>query len=350
MDYVEILKIIGIVIVYIVMIALVLLCLVLFVPVRYKIFAKKYEKTDAYLKINWLFRIVSLKVGYKKGKEYYRLRVLGIPFKLNKANGKLRKKDKVKKDKIKKEKAKKIKKEKVKNKKARNKNITDNEDKNITVSDNSNTNSEASDVSLSNKDTTSNNLITNTEKSSVSNTVNEDNVEEKETKISLKKEESTNKTSKKEKKVKNKKIKIFKKIKLTAVKTYKKASKVKEFLQEKSTKRGLKVLKKYSIKILKHIKPKVCKANIRFGFEQPDKTGKLLACIGSVYAWISCNVDEKYVDNVVIKPDFSEEVLEGFVNIKGRLMISVLLVNLLKLMNDNAFSRAKYNFKKNILS
>lgn len=278
LEFISVIKIIGLIILYALIILLTLLVLVLVVPVRYKVLAKKYEQVDAYLKINWLFRIVSVKVGYKNGKEFYKFRILGLPIR----RLKFFKKKSIKKD----------------------------------IDDKIKKSKNESDIVISNT---------------------EDSVESK---GEFKKNTSLLELVEKK----------AKKVKSTCKKVYEKMHETRIFLKRKSTKQGVKVAKKSIIKILKHIKPRHISCNVRFGFEQPDKTGKFLAIAGMFYAWYGCNVDEKIEQKVIMVPVFEEEVLQGFAKIKGKLRICVVLVTVFKLMNDKAFNRAKMNFKKSILN
>ena len=72
-----ILKIFGIVLLSILCFILLLGLLVLFVPIRYKVKAKKENETWAKARIKWLFGIISIKCDYKEEKLTYSARVCG---------------------------------------------------------------------------------------------------------------------------------------------------------------------------------------------------------------------------------------------------------------------------------
>lgn len=67
-------------------------------------------------------------------------------------------------------------------------------------------------------------------------------------------------------------------------------------------------------KLLKKCCPQDVRGKIRFGFEDPSVTGKLLAAAGIIYPLIG--------EHVEIYPDFEEVVLDGDLSVKGRVRLS----------------------------
>lgn len=81
-------------------------------------------------------------------------------------------------------------------------------------------------------------------------------------------------------------------------------------------------------KLFKCIIPRKVKGRIRFGFEEPYYTGKVLTVISPFYGL--------YAKNLAIEPVFGEKALEGELKIKGRIRAaSILLVGLRVFMNKN---------------
>lgn len=81
-------------------------------------------------------------------------------------------------------------------------------------------------------------------------------------------------------------------------------------------------------KLFKCIIPRKVKGRIRFGFEDPYYTGKVLTVISPFYGL--------YAKNLAIEPVFGEKALEGELKIKGRIRAaSILLVGLRVFMNKN---------------
>lgn len=67
-------------------------------------------------------------------------------------------------------------------------------------------------------------------------------------------------------------------------------------------------------KLLKKCCPRDVTGKIRFGFEDPSVTGKVLAATGIIYPLIG--------EHVEIYPDFEEVVLDGDLSVKGRIRLS----------------------------
>ncbi len=66
-------------------------------------------------------------------------------------------------------------------------------------------------------------------------------------------------------------------------------------------------------KLLFRLRPKQCRGEIRFGFEDPCLTGKVLAGASMLYPY--------WGEHVYCCPDFEEKVLEGEVSVKGAFRI-----------------------------
>ncbi len=82
-----ILKIIGIVLLCLLGLFLFLLCMILFVPIRYRIWAERTaepENMAAQAKITWLLHIVSVVFSYEEGKFERSVRIFGIRLNLDK--------------------------------------------------------------------------------------------------------------------------------------------------------------------------------------------------------------------------------------------------------------------------
>ena len=90
-----ILKILGIVLLSVLGIAIFLILIILFVPIRYKLYAKingNASDTFAYVKISWLLHILSFKLLFKNSKLEQIIRIIGIKYKKKDKNkGKIQK-------------------------------------------------------------------------------------------------------------------------------------------------------------------------------------------------------------------------------------------------------------------
>lgn len=121
----------------------------------------------------------------------------------------------------------------------------------------------------------------------------------------------------------NDKIKKFvKKVKLII----KKWQEFLTFIKSENTKIAYNYGKEKIIKLLRHIKPRKLKANIKFGFETPDKTGISLGAIGSFCGMAGINPD-----SISIESDFENKVFKGEIEFKGRFMVAVIVITVLQL-------------------
>lgn len=141
--------------------------------------------------------------------------------------------------------------------------------------------------------------------------------ESKEAKQSVKK----NKSKKLYKKIKN----LFKKIKYTFKKfcgtitiLMEKKDKIVDMLTDATHKRAFRRVKREGIRMLKSIKPKRFHVNLCFGFDDPCRTGQVLAGYCMLYPFIG--------NNACITPDFEHQVLKGTIYIKGRIRAFYFLV------------------------
>ena len=98
------------------------------------------------------------------------------------------------------------------------------------------------------------------------------------------------------------------------------------FLTAENHKKAFQKLLKELLRLLKKLKPKKLKANVEFGFEDPYKTGSILAYLSMLYPF--------YGDNINIVPDFTEQVLKGDIFIKGYIRISYMVSMGIRLILD----------------
>lgn len=117
---------------------------------------------------------------------------------------------------------------------------------------------------------------------------------------------------------KSEKTSIFEKIKYTIRKIcdkikaiLKTKDKIVAFLENEIHIAAFGRLKKEIIRLARFLKPKKIKGTVRFGMEDPSKTGQILAVLSVLYPF--------YGENVEIYPEFNEEILEGNLYIKGNI-------------------------------
>lgn len=131
------------------------------------------------------------------------------------------------------------------------------------------------------------------------------------------------KTPEKVKKVKQKKkTKQKKEGKLSALrKQYDKLVHTKDmaerFWNADFTQGSIAFAKKAAASLLRHVLPKKAAGHIRFGFDKPADTGKILGYASMLYAW--------YGDFLTLQPDFDRAVLEGNIDIRGSIRLYIFL-------------------------
>ena len=302
-----ILKIIGITIAVILGVLLFVILLVLFVPLRYRVKAKKGEETEGNGRVSWLFGIIYFKIEYVGKKTAYVLRIFGYSILSSNPKRKRRKR---------------IKKKKKVPKKAPAKKET---------------------------------VIAKTEPEVLKEPevfeereVIEEDIEEDKEEIGQSDHEIVA-----PKKPKEPKSTFFDKIKqffskftkigeklrgikqkirdmLTLIKGYHtKFGLVKDFLLDSKNKPGFRQLWRAVKRILKHSSPLKMKINLHFGFDDPAQTGQLLGAICAIYPQI--------LGKVNLMPDFNQKVFEGDLYVRGRIRAINVIVIVVQLILNKEF-------------
>ncbi|MBQ9610666.1 MAG: DUF2953 domain-containing protein [Lachnospiraceae bacterium] len=96
----------------------------------------------------------------------------------------------------------------------------------------------------------------------------------------------------------------------------KKYRRFERFWNLKCTVKTREYLGKYLISIFKHIAPKKIKGRIRYGMDEPYKTGTVTGYL-SLMPFV-------YHKNFHLEPDFYEKVIEGNVELKGRIVLGYI--------------------------
>lgn len=129
---------------------------------------------------------------------------------------------------------------------------------------------------------------------------------------------------------------LFQKIKVTfqricgKLKTAEeKWQKLREFLEKEENKNTFRLLKRQVIRFFKHILPGKVSGTVRFGFEDPYTTGRILTYISPFYGW--------YGRAIQVIPVFDEQVLDGEFSLKGRIRIATLLFIGFQVWRDKNF-------------
>jgi len=97
-------------------------------------------------------------------------------------------------------------------------------------------------------------------------------------------------------------------------KKYRKAS---AFVSNEENQKTFLLIKRQVWFLIKHVFPRKLKGNIRFGFDDPYRTGQVLTAISPFYAL--------YARSVEVVPVFDEKVLEGELHLKGHIRAAAVL-------------------------
>lgn len=105
--------------------------------------------------------------------------------------------------------------------------------------------------------------------------------------------------------------------------------KLMEFLEKEENKNTFRLLKRQVIRFFKHVLPGKVSGTVRFGFEDPYTTGRILTYISPFYGW--------YGRTIQVIPVFDEQVLDGEFSLKGRIRIATLLFIGFQVWRDKNF-------------
>ena len=352
-----ILKIIGIILLAIIGIALLIVILILFVPIRYKIQAHRYDDTMAKVNVSWLLSAIRFTLKYNGAEVDTKIRILGFDgSKFINGDTKQKQEDII--DYTNEEEKTEAKMEpKACDTDALDENKSDNVSNNtngIDKSDDTNTDNGIDTKDGTNKD---NDIDTKdgTNKDNgidTKDSINKDN--------GIDKEDSTNKdnaidtedsinqsdisSSKGQKKKNTRKPKnIFSRLVFKAKKIYhkfktwckklmnmlKKADDIKtkllalaEFIDSREFKDNFAFVKVQLGRLFKHIMPLKHRIKLEFGTGSPDTTGEILGALAVVMALTGMNIQ--------VMPDFDNAIFRGEIYMKGRIRLFNILIIALK--------------------
>ncbi|MBU9726642.1 DUF2953 domain-containing protein [Diplocloster modestus] len=319
-----ILKIIGILLACIVGLLLLLALSVLLVPVRYRGRVEKNGEITAMGHIHWFLHVVSGKILYEDGEAAIKVRIFGIPIRLEAKEDKPPRKKKTRKKKARKQKDKR-------------------QETGTALPDIQDTQAKRSDVpglpfdsGAPGDEHVPHRIEKESEKLGESEGDNTGQIQEPSGNPKRTRKKKRNWFKRLIQTIKNivPNLKaLFRKIKYTILEICGKIRNVKEnigyyrkVLKEEETKAALTAGKGELWKILKHIRPQKMKGYLHFGLGDPANTGIALGAISIFYSL--------YRDNIKILPDFEQAVLEGELYLKGRVRMIVLLLSVFRLYRD----------------
>ena len=302
-----ILKIIGILLLSIISLFLIIIALILFVPIRYRIIANKFEDSDFYaeIKLTWLLHFINILIKYTDDL-YYRVRVILIPIK---------KSDNLKKHKNNSKKTK----------------PDPNDTKSIDEGEN------ISDKSV-NEDISDNEISKNKEEIVSTSDLDEnddDNIKFDENKgIIYKIRFVLTKFFEFLFNIKEKLNEAYN----TVVNIVKDIDYYINALKDERNKKVISLCLSQASSIINNIKPKVFNGNLTIGIDDPYTMGQILSIYGILFPIIH--------DKITINPVYDKEVIEGDLYIKGRISVFVLIRAAIKIYFNRDYKRMIKIFKK----
>ena len=302
-----ILKIIGIILLSIISLLLIIIALILFVPIRYRIIANKFEDSDFYaeIKLTWLLHFINILIKYTDDL-YYRVRVILIPIK---------KSDNLKKH------------------KKNSKKIEPDSDDTKSIDEGEN----ISDESV-NEDISDNEISKNKEEIVSTSDLDEnddDNIKFDENKgIIYKIRFVLTKFFEFLFNIKEKLNEAYN----TVVNIVKDIDYYINALKDERNKKVISLCLSQASSIINNIKPKVFNGNLTIGIDDPYTMGQILSIYGILFPIIH--------DKITINPVYDKEVIEGDLYIKGRISVFVLIRAAIKIYFNRDYKRMIKIFKK----
>ena len=302
-----ILKIIGIILLSIISLLLIIIALILFVPIRYRIIANKFEDSDFYaeIKLTWLLHFINILIKYTDDL-YYRVRVILIPIK---------KSDNLKKHK-------------------------NNSKKNEPYSDDTKSVDEGENISdeSANEDISDNEISKDKEEivsTSYLDENDDDNINFDENKgIIYKIRFVLTKFFEFLFNIKEKLNEAYN----TVVNIVKDIDYYINALKDERNKKVISLCLSQASSIINNIKPKVFNGNLTIGIDDPYTMGQILSIYGILFPIIH--------DKITINPVYDKEVIEGDLYIKGRISVFVLIRAAIKIYFNRDYKRMIKIFKK----
>jgi len=296
-----ILKILGILILSILGLAACIGLLVIFCPVRYRLAGSFFGKPEGSVRISWFFRLVSVLFTYKENHAELKICILGIRIR------KRKKKKNFKTEKTGKNRKKREKKKLVKNP----------SDSPLTAENRSETESGQLEEQIT--DDTSDKV-----KKEVTQEIEKKVFEQsgKSDILSDKKEEQkkTGKIRLAEEKIKNilSSIKAgFQKFLELFYNLKQKKQAIVVFIKEEKNKVAFRYTRKRLFQLLHHVLPGKIKLKLHYGAKDPSVTGMVTGMLFMFYP--------KSAEKFEFTPDFEKQVLEGEIDIKGKVQIFRIL-------------------------
>ncbi|HIT63073.1 MAG TPA: hypothetical protein IAC37_01255 [Candidatus Ventrimonas merdavium] len=107
--------------------------------------------------------------------------------------------------------------------------------------------------------------------------------------------------------------------------------KILAFIRDPENQRTFRNLKKQLGAALRQILPRRIRGTVQFGFDDPSKTGQVLMYVSPFYGF--------YAKTLTLIPVFEEQVLDGDLDVRGRIRVAPLLVIAGRVLADRNFRK-----------
>ena len=104
---------------------------------------------------------------------------------------------------------------------------------------------------------------------------------------------------------------------------------MREILTNEENREVFRLLVSRGKKLFRHVRPKKIKGKLQFGFSDPYRTGQVLTAVSPFYGL--------YAKELELIPDFEHEVLKGEISVKGRIRMGVVLWTGIRLFLNKNF-------------
>lgn len=313
-----ILKILGIIL----LVLLVIVFSVLFVPVRYRLEGEKsspgWSEANGKVKVSWVLHLIHLRIQYQEKELDWECYLFGVP--LKKAGAavrewkKKRRKKKVQEQKERRKKAVQQKNEPEKRTAAKKKG----QEKPLQIEEKTRT--AAKEQKSTEKQTNPEKSKTTAPEAKKTEIETAERKQQEKEKVSDKLSQFWNRCKKIVGSILEFPGKLKKKltnIRLTFRGFYDKIKQWRTLWNEESTLAALHFLTEKGRKLIRHVLPRKIRGSITFGCEDPALTGQILGAVAIAYPL--------YGKGVAVYPRFEEKILEGQLQMKGRIVVACLL-------------------------
>ena len=112
---------------------------------------------------------------------------------------------------------------------------------------------------------------------------------------------------------------------------------MREILTNEENREVFRLLVSRGKKLFRHVRPRKIKGKLQFGFSDPYRTGQVLTAVSPFYGL--------YAKELELIPDFEHEVLKGEISVKGRIRMGVVLWTGIRLFLNKNFRRLLKRFR-----